>query len=128
MDYKDNKYNYRCYDYQEGFLKGCEDCYDLFRKDYYEYCLTPEYVPNTEDLESEAKYYRMGYIYGFCYAQKVLTEIGYFPINPKEASINILINKQLSKLNRHIKKIRKINKYNTKILKKGFEKIYKFKY
>ena len=84
--------NYQCYDYQEGFLKGCEDCYDFFRKNYCDkYYIIPKYVPNIEDLESEAKYYRMGYTNGFCYAQKVLTEIGYFPINPKEASINELI-------------------------------------
>ncbi len=91
MDYKDNNYNYRCYDYQEGFLKGCEDCYDLFRKNYFEYCLIPEYVPNTEDLGSEAKYYRIGYIYGYYYAREVLTKIGYFPNSSKEASINELI-------------------------------------
>lgn len=117
MDYKNNKYNYRCYDYQEGFLKGCEDCYDLFRKDYYEYCLTPEYVPNTEDLESEAKYYRMGYIYGFCYAQKVLGEIGYFPISPKEASINELIDG-----NEIIDQVINQLKFHTKILKNSMIK------
>ena len=95
MQYNEN--NYKCYDYQEGFVKGCEDCYDLFQRDNFDFLKIPKYVPNTEGLETEAKYYRLGYFYGYRYAQRNLREYGYILNNPKDASINELIDEQINR-------------------------------